>query len=108
SVINELRDCWRLVDFQLKIKDYIMKRIVCSQTKSKIVNLATITTLILTASSVASAHHHKHRHAAAQPAAYKGEAPMPVAVDLFVPHWYVGANIGESRTHDRAAIGSGD
>lgn len=69
------------------------------------------------ASSVSSAsscckhkkHHCCHAKAAseavvASPVVYKDV--MPAA--LFIPHWYVGANLGESRTHDNAAANSGD
>src|SRR5579872_3162149 len=98
----------------------------------KIINATLATLLVLSISSSAFAYEcnkqhcikpvkHKHvkKHKAcykrppcyrrAVPVAapiYKGEMPIPVAV--FVPNWYVGGHIGESRTHDNKAANSND
>lgn len=38
---------------------------------------------------------------------FKGEI-TPVMPAAFVPSWYAGINVGVSRTHDKAAVGSSD
>ncbi len=71
----------------------------------QILKFTILTTLIVSFSSSAFAHHGK-RHHTAPPAVeiYKDQLP----VVTFVPNWYVGGHIGLSRTHDKAAVGSGD
>jgi outer membrane protein with beta-barrel domain len=49
----------------------------------------------------------KHHPVKAETAPIYKEQPIVIAPS-FTPTWYVGANIGESRTHDAAAPGSGD
>lgn len=61
------------------------------------VKLALFTALI--SSSAVFAHDYKDAH-------YKDEPVAPTYT--FVPNWYIGGHIGVSRTHDKAAIGSGD
>jgi len=70
-------------------------------------SVVTTTTLLL--SNAAFAHHHHHhckRHAdmTYQPMDYKQEAGRPIV--MWMPHWYVGANIGISDLHDNYTIGS--
>ena len=81
----------------------------------RIVSSAILTAIVLSSSQAAFAHHckkHHHcKHHAKKHHIYKEEAPMPVAltpVNTFEPNWYVGGNIGVSRTHDKKVVGSND
>lgn len=90
-----------------------MKVFTSSKKTAKILNLTILSALIILPSSAAFANskHHKHHkhHAAPQVVTYKDEMPIIIApVSTFVRNWYVGANIGESRTHDKKAPASSD
>lgn len=87
-----------------------MQRIVSSQKNNKILKLTLLTTLILSSSPIAFAHskHHCKEGCMTHEATYKGEVPMPAPVNMFERNWYVGGNIGVSRTHDNASPGSGN
>ncbi|MDX1900414.1 MAG: outer membrane beta-barrel protein [Gammaproteobacteria bacterium] len=93
----------------------------------RIVTSAILTTFAITSSQVAFAHHckkhhcKKHHHHATQQAVvvnndkqsvvandYKSVTAEPMLVSTFTPYWYVGGHMGISRTHDKAAAGSGD
>lgn len=89
-----------------------MQRKVNFPKNSKLLVLSILTAAAFTSSTVTlAAHHHRHHHKQVTPPAdqvvtYKNEGMLPVAA--FEPNWYVGGHIGESRTHDKAAVGSGD
>lgn len=87
-----------------------MKWTISSFKKNRTLKLAILTTLIFSSSNIAFASHtKKHHHRAPVATTYKGQEPVVVAVvPSFVPGWYVGGHIGLSRTHDKAAPGSGD
>jgi hypothetical protein len=88
-------------------KDKFMKWIISSPNKNRTIKLAILTTLIFSSSSVAFAHHgKKHHRTPATPVTYKDQ--VLVVVPSFIPSWYVGGHVGISRTHDKAAPGSGD
>ena len=98
-----------------------MKWTTSTTHKYKLIPLAIATVATLSTSPMALAHckkNHCHHQAtvATAPATettyknYKDEMTQMIvtAVPLFVPHWYVGAHMGVSRTHDKAAPGSGN
>src|SRR5579863_7718196 len=84
-----------------------MKWITSFSNKNKVVRFFILLTMLCSCSSVALAHHHKKHHPVQQEVVYKEQAPVLV-VYTFVPSWYVGGHVGMSRTHDKAAPGSGD
>jgi hypothetical protein len=79
---------------------------------SKLIALSVLTTLVFTTSTDALAkhrHHGKKYRCSQRGVYYKNADMMPIqAVDMFMPHWYVGGHIGVSRAHDKASAGSGN
>ncbi|HSW69758.1 MAG TPA: outer membrane beta-barrel protein [Gammaproteobacteria bacterium] len=72
---------------------------------NNIVKLIVLFTLACSFSSTAFARHCKKHHCTPPvETVYKDQTP----VYTFVPNWYVGGHVGVSRTHDKAAPGSGD
>lgn len=83
----------------------------------KIIRTALLATLVLATSQAALASkakcHCKHKHneeaVATAPVDFKGEAtPVHTANYSWLSTWYAGANVGESRTHDKPAAGTAD
>jgi len=86
-----------------------MKMFISTKKTVKILSLTVLSACILFPSSSALAKHRKHHHPAPQViVAYKDEVPAPAPIYSFLGKWYVGGNIGESRTHDKKAAGTSD
>lgn len=73
----------------------------------KIMTLAALTSVALITSPVTLAKHYK-KHYCKCPQESNVTVYKEMPVPMFVPSWYVGFHLGESRTHDSPAPGSGD
>jgi len=83
---------------------------------SKLVNLTVISSMtMLAATSVLACNGKNHKchchHKCHEEAVFTNDNQQPIMKDMpvytFMPNWYVGAHIGESRAHDRPTAGLG-